>query len=53
MSNKIKKFKEKHPKLCTGIAIGGAVILSSTAAYLIGKKIGFNKAHPFDEVLDI
>lgn len=48
MSNKIKEFKEKHPKVYNGIKIGGAVILSATAAYFIGKKVGIKKYSPHD-----
>lgn len=48
MSNKIKKFKEKHPKLCAGIVIGTSVVLSSTAAYFIGKKYINNVYGDFD-----
>lgn len=35
MSNKIKKFKEKHPKVFTGICVGGVIV----ATAIITKKI--------------
>lgn len=38
MPNKIKKFKEKHPKIATAICVGGAIV----ATAVITKKVNTN-----------